>query len=103
MQGIKDQYFSNKFHSTFGFSHGVGGMYDQGTNPMLAGGNKKKRFGGKGIKEQRLEDSFSFASGGSVNTKRMDESFTVIPESHLDIHAVRAAASKLAMTTMTMT
>ena len=56
---------------------------------------------GKG--EPGMEICFSIASGGSTMTRRMDESFAVIPEmkSNLDIHApsridaMKAAASRL--------
>ena len=44
-----------------------------------------------------MEICFSIASGGSTMTRRMDESFAVIPEmkSNLDVHAMKAAASRL--------
>ena len=44
-----------------------------------------------------MQICFSIASGGSTMTRRMDESFSIIPEmkSKLDVHALKDAASRL--------
>ena len=44
-----------------------------------------------------MQICFSIASGISTRTRRMDESFSVIPDvrSKLDVHAMKDAASRL--------
>ena len=44
-----------------------------------------------------MQICFSIASGGSTMTRRMDESFSVIPEmrSNVDVSALKNAASRL--------
>ena len=47
----------------------------------MAGG-KKKMLRGRQVNEPRMHISFSIASGISTKTKRMDESFSAIPDGH---------------------
>ena len=48
-------------------------------------------------KEPKMQVCFSIASGGSTMTRRMDESFSIIPDikSNLNVHQLKDAASRL--------
>ena len=96
----QSDYFSSRFQSTFGFSHGIGGQAGAPLHGGAQGGGRqkkeKKRRGGRG-KEPQMQICFSIASGGSTMTRRMDESFALMPDmrSNLGVHALKAAASRL--------
>ena len=47
---------------------------------VLVAGNKKKMLRGRQVNEPRMHISFSIASGISTRTRRMDESFSAMPE-----------------------
>ena len=92
-------HFSSRFQNTFGFSHGIGGTnYVQHTDGGIKTGKNKRspKLRVKG-KEPKMQVCFSIASGGSTMTRRMDESFSIIPDikSNLNTHQLKDAASRL--------